>query len=141
MLRGSSLKIHPHSVLYTSPPDWLVFHETTYTTCELVLNATQVDEEWLTELAPHFYTRNEVSHAATTMTMGEVARGDPAGSGREGPRRDDAAGGAAARAKRRAEAEAMAEADTDDDDEGGGGSGGGVAAMLGESLLKAQRFF
>ena len=124
MLHGSPLRLHPTSVLYAAPPDWLVFHESTYTAVELALNATKIDEHWLTELAPHFYTRaaaprREAARAGEpfgnfTATMGEVASGAADG-----------------RAKRRAEA-------ANEEDAAHGGS---VAAMLGESILKAQRFF
>ena len=42
VLRGASLKLHPNCTLYAAPPEWLVFHETTYTSMELILSATKV---------------------------------------------------------------------------------------------------
>ena len=42
VLRDSPLKLHVNSVLYGAPPDWIIFHETVYSTEELVLSATKV---------------------------------------------------------------------------------------------------
>ena len=59
VLRGAQLRLNPNSTLYKVPPPWLVFHETVLTTHESILGATTVQEAWLAELAPHFYTREE----------------------------------------------------------------------------------
>ena len=78
VLRGASLRLHPNSVLFGAPPDWLVFHETVFTKHELILSATKVDQIWLTELAPHFYVREQQQQPAPRpagATMGEAARG------------------------------------------------------------------
>ena len=80
----------------------------TYTTVELILSATKVNEEWLAELAPHFYAREE---GASKPADGLRMEGAPAGSKR--PREESESG---------PPAPAPAPA-------------GGVAAMLGESLF------
>jgi hypothetical protein len=54
--REACLALHPNSVLFRAPPDWIVFHETVLTTTqEHVLAATRVEGGWLSELAPHFF--------------------------------------------------------------------------------------
>eukprot|EP00665_Eupelagonemidae_sp_cell47_P009519 gene9520-4414_t len=60
VLRGAPLKLHPNSVLWAAPPAWIVYHENVLTKHEMVLSATSVEEEWLVELAPHFYERAQV---------------------------------------------------------------------------------
>ena len=79
LLRGAPLRLHPNSVLYRAPPEWLLFHETVSTKHELMLSVTKVEERWLSELAPHFYTRERASAGAPRpvagATMGEAAAG------------------------------------------------------------------
>ena len=53
--RGAELRLHPNSVLFKAPPDWLIYHETVFTEYEHILSATKVEMAWLTELAPHFF--------------------------------------------------------------------------------------
>ena len=108
ILRGSPLKLHPNSVLYGAPADWVLLHEMTYTTVELILSATKVNEEWLAELAPHFYAREEGAKPAAAD--GLRMEGAP---GSKRPREEPESG---------PPAPAPAPA-------------GGVAAMLGESLF------
>ena len=57
--REAALVLHPNSVLFKAPPQWLVFHETVTTEKEHILGATKVEKEWLTTLAPHFYMLEE----------------------------------------------------------------------------------
>jgi hypothetical protein len=126
VLRGSELKLHSNSTLYQAPPDWIVFHETTYTTVELVLSATKVSEQWLAELAPHFYQRKEGGPrraADPTATMGDAAAADDA-------RRDGAQAQSAKRAR-----------EPPDEAAPPASGRGGVAAMLGDSLIKGARLF
>ena len=109
ILRGSPLKLHPNSVLYGAPADWVLLHEMTYTTVELILSATKVNEEWLAELAPHFYAREEGAKPAAAD--GLRMEGAP---GSKRPREEEPESGPPAPAPAPA---------------------GGVAAMLGESLF------
>ena len=110
VLRGSLLKLHVTSVLYAVPPDWLVYHETTYSSStELILSGTKVDEAWLSELAPHFYAVE--SHGGK--------RG--AGGTRRGPVQGPTMPSTAATSGQKRSAEETF-------------AGGSFAAMLGESL-------
>ena len=105
---------------------------------ELVLSAVQVDEVWLPELAPHFYTREappDKANAARdalldpSTTMGDVAAGGGAGDGR----RAAAGVGAAATGHKRPRAPEHGSGREQPQPPAGPGGGGGVAAMLGAS--------
>ncbi|ORY22759.1 pre-mRNA splicing factor [Naematelia encephala] len=52
------LHVHPSSVMFTRQPStgWVIFHEVIETTKSFMRDLTVVEEEWLVELAPHFYT-------------------------------------------------------------------------------------
>ncbi|XP_055692828.1 probable ATP-dependent RNA helicase DHX35 [Lutzomyia longipalpis] len=56
-VRGSTeLSIHPQSTLYTlPPPKWVVFCELMHTTKLFMKEVTVIKDEWLLELAPHYY--------------------------------------------------------------------------------------
>ncbi|TXT13758.1 hypothetical protein VHUM_01125 [Vanrija humicola] len=54
---GAILHVHPSSVMFTRQPStgWVIFHEVLETTKSFMRDLTVVDEEWLVELAPHYY--------------------------------------------------------------------------------------
>ncbi|WVQ78187.1 hypothetical protein IAT38_000270 [Cryptococcus sp. DSM 104549] len=54
---GATLHVHPSSVMFTRQPStgWVIFHEVIETSKSFMRDLTVVDEEWLVELAPHFY--------------------------------------------------------------------------------------
>ncbi|XP_055627755.1 probable ATP-dependent RNA helicase DHX35 [Toxorhynchites rutilus septentrionalis] len=56
-VRGNTeLAIHPISALYTEvQPQWVVFCELMHTTKLFMKDITVIKQEWLTELAPHYY--------------------------------------------------------------------------------------
>jgi hypothetical protein len=56
-----SVTMHPSSILSTNgtPPTWIVYNETQYTTTEFVKTITGIKPMWLAELAPHYYQLNE----------------------------------------------------------------------------------
>lgn len=50
------LNIHPMSCLYTEKqPSWILFGEMLHTTKLFIKDITVISQEWLTELAPHYY--------------------------------------------------------------------------------------
>ncbi|ODN84690.1 hypothetical protein L202_00583 [Cryptococcus amylolentus CBS 6039] len=51
------LHVHPSSVLFTRQPStgWVIYHEVLETTKSFMRDLTVIDEDWLVELAPHFY--------------------------------------------------------------------------------------
>ena len=61
------VQIHPSSCLFHAtpgaplPPRWVVFHELVLTTKEFMRVVSEVQPEWLLEVAPHYFTQNELS--------------------------------------------------------------------------------
>ncbi|KAL6071816.1 putative PremRNA splicing factor [Balamuthia mandrillaris] len=49
------LHVHPSSVLFKSPPEWVIYHEVILTSKEYMRDITTIDPIWLAEAAPHFY--------------------------------------------------------------------------------------
>ncbi|WVO12762.1 hypothetical protein L204_100370 [Cryptococcus depauperatus] len=51
------LHVHPSSVMFTRQPStgWVIYHEVIETTKSFMRDLTVIDEDWLVELAPHFY--------------------------------------------------------------------------------------
>jgi len=58
-IRGNTdLYIHPLSTLYTiEQPQWIVFCELLHTTKNYMKDITVIEQNWLTELAPHYYKK------------------------------------------------------------------------------------
>ncbi|CAG9840350.1 unnamed protein product [Diabrotica balteata] len=56
-IRGDiELFVHPDSVLYTmSQPQWILFCQVVHTTKLYMKDLTVIENDWLLELAPHFY--------------------------------------------------------------------------------------
>lgn len=54
----TKLWMHPTSILFKQMPKWVIFHEVVETGQgkAYMREVTEVDPEWLQELAPHFYT-------------------------------------------------------------------------------------
>lgn len=55
VLNVKIMHIHPSSVLFKYPPEWVVFTEVIHTTKEYMRDVMSIDPTWLPELAPHFY--------------------------------------------------------------------------------------
>jgi HrpA-like RNA helicase len=81
------LSIHPNSVLFKTPPEWVVFHEVIVTTKEFMREVTAIKAVWLSEIAPHFYelkklpvpsqeqTTNSTSNKQSTTNTFNSSRG------------------------------------------------------------------
>ncbi|KAL9940035.1 hypothetical protein V8E36_000740 [Tilletia maclaganii] len=56
------LHVHPSSVMFTRIPStkWVIFHEVVQTTKHFMRDVTVIEEDWLPELAPHFYVVKEL---------------------------------------------------------------------------------
>ncbi|KIR58628.1 ATP-dependent RNA helicase DDX35 [Cryptococcus bacillisporus CA1873] len=54
---NAPLHVHPSSVMFTRQPStgWVIYHEVVETTKSFMRDLTVIDEDWLVELAPHFY--------------------------------------------------------------------------------------
>ncbi|KAK0532280.1 hypothetical protein OC834_002666 [Tilletia horrida] len=57
------LHVHPSSVLFTRVPStkWVIFHEVVETTKRFMRDVTVIEEDWLPELAPHFYVVKDLA--------------------------------------------------------------------------------
>ena len=51
-----SLIISFSSFRFGSPPEWVVYHDVTYTSGAFIREVTRIDPRWLLELAPHFFS-------------------------------------------------------------------------------------
>ncbi len=49
------LYIHPNSVLFRTPPQWVIFSEVVLTSKEFMREVTAIKAQWLADIAPHFY--------------------------------------------------------------------------------------
>ncbi|GMJ09575.1 ROOT INITIATION DEFECTIVE 1 [Hibiscus trionum] len=56
---GEVVQIHPTSVLFRTKADCIVFNEFVKTTNKYIRNITIIDGFWLTELAPHYYAKQD----------------------------------------------------------------------------------
>eukprot|EP01105_Mastigella_eilhardi_P014061 TRINITY_DN319_c0_g1_i1.p1 TRINITY_DN319_c0_g1~~TRINITY_DN319_c0_g1_i1.p1 ORF type:complete len:697 (-),score=165.37 TRINITY_DN319_c0_g1_i1:1149-3239(-) len=55
-IRGDrTLYVHPWSIVYSQPPDWVVFHELVLTTKPYMRDVTAIDPQWLYDIAPHYF--------------------------------------------------------------------------------------
>ncbi|UZJ54592.1 hypothetical protein CBS101457_003912 [Exobasidium rhododendri] len=56
------LYVHPSSVLFNRLPatKWVIFHEVVETQKRFIRDLTVIEEDWLAELAPHYYQRKAV---------------------------------------------------------------------------------
>jgi len=54
--------IHPSSVLIKddNPPKWVIYHELSFTTKEYMRYVSPIKNEWLIEIAPHYYQSNDI---------------------------------------------------------------------------------
>lgn len=55
---GQSVTLHPSSVLFERKPEFVVFNEMVRTTKQYIRDLTQIEPQWLAELAPKFYSVN-----------------------------------------------------------------------------------
>lgn len=58
---GAILHAHPSSVLFTRVPStgFVIFHEVIETTKRFMREITVIEQDWLPELAPHYYSFKE----------------------------------------------------------------------------------
>ncbi|KAH1259970.1 Pre-mRNA-splicing factor ATP-dependent RNA helicase DEAH1 [Glycine max] len=55
-----NVRIHPGSGLAQVLPRWVVYHELVLTTKEYMRQVTEINPEWLVEIAPHYYQLKDV---------------------------------------------------------------------------------
>ena len=49
------LTIHPTSILSVVYPEWIVYHQVIKSSVFFIHNGSQIDPEWIVELAPNYY--------------------------------------------------------------------------------------
>ena len=69
-----SVQVHPSSSLSKEPPRWVIYHELVYTSKEFMRQVIEIDPQWLTLLAPHFYSVNEVRDDARTKKLPKMLK-------------------------------------------------------------------
>jgi len=62
-----SVKIHPASSLHKSMARWLLYHELVSTTTEFMRNCIEIRPEWMVEIAPHFFKKNDIEDKSVKM--------------------------------------------------------------------------
>jgi hypothetical protein len=77
-----SVTIHPSSTFATNgtPPTWIVYHETQFTTSEFVRTITGIKPMWLAELAPHYYQVTEQTAGPAVGVGSGVSRDSGTGA-------------------------------------------------------------
>jgi pre-mRNA-splicing factor ATP-dependent RNA helicase DHX16 len=50
--------IHPSSLLFKESPEWVVYHELVFTSKEYMRTVCEVKQEWLVEIAPHYFNED-----------------------------------------------------------------------------------
>ncbi|PSC75579.1 pre-mRNA-splicing factor ATP-dependent RNA helicase DHX16 [Micractinium conductrix] len=59
-----TVHVHPSSGLSEAMPRWLVYHELVLTTKEYMRVVSEINPEWLVEIAPHYYSKKEIMEQA-----------------------------------------------------------------------------
>lgn len=62
-----SVQIHPSSLLFKDPPEWVIYHELVFTTKEYMRNVLEIKGEWLREIAPHFIKESDLRETKAKM--------------------------------------------------------------------------
>ena len=69
-----TVHIHPSSGLLKAMPKWLVYHELVLTSKEYMRQVIEIRPEWLVEIAPHMYSKDEVEDKKLKMSAGKGKR-------------------------------------------------------------------
>lgn len=57
---NQTVMIHPNSSMFEDLPRWVIYHELVLTTKEYMRNVIEIKNEWLLEVAPHYYKAKEL---------------------------------------------------------------------------------
>ncbi|XP_033123605.1 pre-mRNA-splicing factor ATP-dependent RNA helicase DHX16-like [Anneissia japonica] len=55
-----SVMIHPNSSLFEEQPRWVIYYELVFTTKEFMRQVIEIENQWLLEVAPHYYKSKEL---------------------------------------------------------------------------------
>jgi len=64
-----TVHLHPSSVLLESKPKWLIYYELVLTSKEFMRSCMPIQAEWLTEVAPHYYSQKSVEALGVDKKM------------------------------------------------------------------------
>ena len=57
---NQTVMVHPNSSMFEDLPRWVIYHELVFTTKEYMRNCIEIKNEWLLEVAPHYYKAKEL---------------------------------------------------------------------------------
>jgi pre-mRNA-splicing factor ATP-dependent RNA helicase DHX16 len=57
---NQTVMIHPNSSMFEDLPRWVIYHELVFTTKEFMRNVIEIRNDWLLEVAPHYYKAKEL---------------------------------------------------------------------------------
>lgn len=71
---NEEVMIHPSSCLSKAEvlPKWVLFHELVLTSSEFMRNVIQIEPQWITKVAPHFYKKSDLEKAQAKMPKNAV---------------------------------------------------------------------
>ncbi|KAI3384930.1 hypothetical protein SNEBB_000119 [Seison nebaliae] len=60
MKKQQDCRIHPSSVMFEQLPKWCIYYELVLTSEKFMRQVTEIDSNWLLEVAPHYYRQKEL---------------------------------------------------------------------------------
>jgi len=57
---SQTVHIHPNSSLFQELPKWIVYFELVFTTKEYMRQIIEIENQWLLEVAPHYYKAKDL---------------------------------------------------------------------------------
>lgn len=57
---NQTVMVHPNSSMFEELPRWVIYFELVFTTKEYMRNCIEIKNEWLLEVAPHYYKAKEL---------------------------------------------------------------------------------
>ena len=69
--QNQTVMIHPSSSLYKEHPRFIIYYELVLTSKEFMRQVTEIEAEWLVELAPHFYKEKDLFEKDARAFMGK----------------------------------------------------------------------
>lgn len=52
--------IHPSSFLFKANPETIIYYELVFTSKEFCRIVCEIEDDWLTEIAPHYYNQKMI---------------------------------------------------------------------------------
>ena len=67
---NQTVYVHPSSCYFNEQlPKWVIYYELVLTSKEYMRQIVEIDPCWLTEVAPHYFRREEISEIDGTMAL------------------------------------------------------------------------